>query len=155
MPGAIDPKFLALAWTLLTFLFSAGIAYGTIRLTLRYHGKEIQDIRADVSKNKVDIYTRIESHEHFVKGALFRPTGATNYILREECDQCRVACQSRVEGRIEDMMHAIEAGEKKREASVSRWASAFERIFQQIGRLEGKVLNGNNGKSGVGDNAGQ
>ena len=146
MPGNMDPKFLALAWTVLTFLFSAGIAYGTMRLTLRYHGKEISEVKTDVAKHKVDVSTRIQAHEHFVKGALFRPTGAPNYILREECDQCRNACQTRVENRIEALMHAIEEGEKKREVAVGRWATAFEKIYQQIGRLEGKLGNGNGGK---------
>lgn len=142
MSDAIDIKFLALAWTVLTFLFSAGIAYGTMRLTLRYHGKEIGDIKGDVARHKIDVATRLEANEHFVKGALFRPSGVTNYLPREECEQCRIACQNRIDTRLESMLRIIEEGERKRDASKDQWSEEFRQLAQQIGRLEGKLGNG-------------
>ena len=142
----IDVKFLALAWTVLTFLFSAGIAYGTMRLTLRYHGQELSDIKEDVKKNGEEAKTRIDNHEHFVRGVLFRPDGVPNYLPRQECESCRMACQSRIDARLVAMQNTIEGAERKRDAAVERWTGAFEKIAQQIGRLEGKLGNGNGGK---------
>ena len=154
--GSIDPKFLATIWTVLTFLFSAGIAYGTMRLTLRHHTREISEIKARQDKHELTTRSTLDHHEEeprqqldrhadWLKSALYRASGVTNYLPREECEQCRVSCQSRLDARLETMQRMIEEGERKREASKDQWAAEFKKIAQSIGRLEGKLGNGNGG----------
>jgi len=57
-----------------------------------------------------------------------------------------MACQNRIDARLIAMQQVIESAEKKRDAAVERWTSAFGDIAKQIGRLEGKLGTWNNGK---------
>jgi hypothetical protein len=123
----------------LTVLFASGAAYGAIRYAIKYHAKEIDDVRHVVTKNCETLEARVENHEHYVRGVLFRPDSTSTYLPREECESCRMACQSRIDARLIAMQQIIESSEKKRDAAVDRWTSAFADIAKQIGRLEGRL----------------
>jgi len=139
MPSKVSFEFLALAWTVLTVLFASGAAYGAIRYAIRYHAKEIDDVRHTVEKNSKEIETRVDNHEHYIRGVLFRPDSTSTYLPRQECESCRMACQSRIDARLIAMQQLIESSEKKRDAAVDRWTTAFSDIAKQIGRLEGRL----------------
>ena len=146
MIGKVSFEFLALAWTVLTVLFAAGAAYGAIRYAIRYHAKEIEDVKQEVKENEASIKTRVDNHEHYIRGVLFRPDSTSTYLPRQECESCRMACQSRIDARLIAMQQLIESSEKKRDAAVDRWTTAFSDIAKQIGRLEGRLSQNGSGK---------
>jgi predicted metallo-beta-lactamase superfamily hydrolase len=139
MPENVNVQFLALVWTIVTVLFAGGAAYGAIRYAINRHEKELEAVRESVRKTGEVIEARVENHEHYIRGVLFRPDSTSTYLPRQECESCRMACQSRIDARLIAMQNVIESSEKKRDAAVERWTSAFADISKQIGRLEGRL----------------
>jgi hypothetical protein len=145
MPENVNVQFLALVWTIVTVLFAGGAAYGAIRYAISRHEKELEAVRESVRKTGETIEARVENHEHYVRGILFRPDSTSTYLPRQECESCRMACQQRIDARLIAMQNVIESSERKRDAAVERWSAAFAELSKQIGRLEGRLAQNNGG----------
>ena len=178
-PIMLDFRLLIFLQGLLTFFFTVGGVYATIRFGLkRLNEKQIElaaridgvetkhksakaeaqvemkSMRSESTKNReavrkhMDtalksvesaISQRLDGQEQFFRQVLFRDDGVTNYPTRGECEQCRITCQTRLDGRLETIQRAIESGDRRREASKDDIVKMFVELKAELARLYGSV----------------
>lgn len=167
-PLVLDVKALALFWTIFTAIFSAGAVWATVRFTIKsvsqtaqklevrvqtledrremdreeyrvWRDEQTSELRNAIGHLENSISRRIEDQEKFMKQVMFRNDGTTNYLPRGECEQCRTACQNRLDSRLESIQRCIEGMDRKRESSKDEITKSYEKLMQLVSRLQGTV----------------
>lgn len=176
-PLVLDVKTLAFIWTVMTIIFSAGAVWATIRFTIKsvaqtavklegrvdaleqhrssdreeyraWRDESAAAVRQAIADLDASIGRRIGDQEGFMKQVLFRQDGVTNYLPRNECEQCRLSCQSRLDARLESIQRAIEEADRRREASKDDITKAYERLMESVSRLQGRTNDRRGGSDG-------
>lgn len=167
-PVMLDFKVLAVVWTFVTAIFTAGAVFAAIRFGLRSvsekadrldrrvntlelrretdrddhrdgRERDMKQLDGMVKSVEATIASRLDSQEAFMKSVLFRQDGTTNYLPRGECEQCRITCQTRLDNRLEAIQRTIDEADRRREESKDDITKMFNEMSQGLAKLSGSV----------------